>query len=417
MMEEIFDLVVVGAGPAGLASAMKAKESGLEKVIIVERGEYLGGLLDQCIHTGFGLKYFKEDLTGPEYAKRFIEKMSDLKIKTMLKSMVLAIDSDRKIKLSNSLGIKTLNAKSVILAMGCRERSRESLRVPGSRIAGIYSAGTAQRYVNVDGFIPGKEVVILGSGDVGMIMARRLSIEGVQVKAVVEVLPWIGGLIRNEVQCLRDFNIPLYLSHTVCQVQGKSRVESVTIAKVDKNWNPVSGTERKIECDTLLVSAGLIPENELSRAAGIQIDPVTGGPVVDQNLETSVPGIFACGNVLHVHDLVDNVSLEAEKSGLNAAAFVASPSKVSRKQIKLTAGNNIRYIVPQTINGTEEVSLFMRVKEPRKNVEIRVGNIFNKKERIAIPSQMIEIKLTSKVLANLDNTIERLEVECENKGD
>jgi NADPH-dependent 2,4-dienoyl-CoA reductase/sulfur reductase-like enzyme len=417
MIDETLDLVVVGAGPAGLASAMKAKEAGLEKVMIVERGEYLGGLLDQCIHTGFGLQYFKEDLTGPEYAKRFIEKVSDLKVKTMLKSMVLTIDSGRRIKFSNSEGIHTLNAKSIILAMGCRERSRESLRVPGTRPAGIFSAGTAQRYVNVDGFIPGREVVILGSGDVGMIMARRLSIEGVEVKAVVEVLPWIGGLIRNEVQCLRDFNIPLYLSHTVYQVHGKSRIDSVTIAKVDKNWNPIPGTEKKIDCDTLLISAGLIPENELSRAAGIKIDPATGGPIVDQRLETSIPGIFACGNVLHVHDLVDNVSLEAERAGLNAAAFVAQASKPAVRQIRLKAGENIRYVVPQSIGGTEEASLFMRVKEPRKKVEIRVAHIFKKKERIVVPSQMIEIKLTSEALAKLDDTVDELDIDCESKGD
>lgn len=416
MRAESFDALVIGAGPAGLASAIRAKEAGLEKVMIIERGEYLGGLLHQCIHTGFGLQYFKEDLTGPEYAKRFIEKVCDLGIHLLLESMVLRIDPNRKVIFSNREGIHSVDARSIILAMGCRESSRESLRVPGTRPAGIFSAGTAQRYVNVDGYIPGREVVILGSGDVGMIMARRLSIEGVEVKAVVEILPWIGGLIRNEVQCLRDFNIPLYLSHTVCQVHDKNRVSAVTIAKVDRNWNPIPGTEKKIECDTLLISAGLIPENELSRAAGIKIDSVTGGPVVNDRLETSIPGIFACGNVLHVHDLVDNVTLEAEKAGANAVAFVIQDIKPPAKQITLKAGENIRYIVPQTISGKEEVSLFMRVKEPRKKVEIKVGKIFKRTERVVVPSQMIEIRFTSKELAMLDDSANDLEIRCESKG-
>ncbi len=416
MQTDTFDLIVIGAGPAGLASAIKAKESGIEKVMIIERGEYLGGLLDQCIHTGFGLQYFREDLTGPEYAKRFTEKMYDLKINTILESMVLRIDSDKKVTFSNKKGIHSFKAKSIILAMGCRERSRESLRIPGTRPSGILTAGTAQRYVNVDGYIPGKEVVILGSGDVGMIMARRLSIEGAQVKAVVELLPWIGGLIRNEVQCLRDFNIPLYLSHTVCQIHGKNRISGVTIAGVDRNWNPISGTEKEIECDTLLISAGLIPENELSRAAGIQIDPVTKGPIVSELLETSIPGIFACGNVLHVHDLVDNVTVEAEKAGMNAAAYLRKGSK-PQKQIRLKAGENIRYIVPQSLSGRGDVTLYMRVREPRKKVEIKIGNIFKKAERVVAPSQMIDVRLTGKEFDLLDDPPTEVIVSCESKGD
>jgi len=416
METDTFDLIVIGAGPAGLASAIKAKESGIEKVMIIERGEYLGGLLDQCIHTGFGLQYFKEDLTGPEYARRFIEKMRDLRINVLLESMVLRIESDKKVTFSNKEGIHSFNAKSIMLAMGCRERPRESLRIPGTRPSGIFSAGTAQRYVNVDGYIPGREFVILGSGDVGMIMGRRLSIEGAEVKAVVEILPWIGGLIRNEVQCLRDFNIPLYLSHTVCQIHGRNRVSGVTIAEVDGNSNPIAGTEKKIDCDTLLISAGLIPENELSRSAGIKIDPVTKGPIVNEILETSTAGIFACGNVLHVHDLVDNVTLEAEKAGINAAAYVTK-GNTPLKQIALKAGENIRYIVPQSISGKENVTIYLRVKEPRKKAEIKVGNIFKKAERVVVPSQMIDLRLTVKEFGMLGYDTHELIISCQSEGD
>jgi NADPH-dependent 2,4-dienoyl-CoA reductase/sulfur reductase-like enzyme len=342
--------------------------------------------------------------------------MYDLRIKALLESMVLRIDSDKKVTFSNKEGIHSFNAKSIILAMGCRERSRESLRIPGTRPSGILTAGTAQRYVNVDGYVPGREVVILGSGDVGMIMARRLIIEGAEVKAVVELLPWIGGLIRNEVQCLRDFDIPLYLSHTVCQIHGKNRVSGVTIAAVDRNSNPIAGTEKKIDCDTLLISAGLIPENELSRAAGIQIDPVTKGPIVNELLETSSPGIFACGNVLHVHDLVDNVTVEAEKAGINAAAYVRK-GFTPQKQITLKAGENIRYIVPQSMSGRENVTIYMRVKEPRKKVEIKIGKIFKKAERVVAPSQMIDVRLTGKELDLLEYPPTELIISCESKGD
>jgi NADPH-dependent 2,4-dienoyl-CoA reductase/sulfur reductase-like enzyme len=415
MKPPAFDLIVIRAGPAGLASAIRAKESGIDKVMVIERGEYLGGLLDQCIHTGFGLQYFKEDLTGPEYARRFIEKMEDLKIQAILESMVLRIDSDKTVTFSNKKGVQSLQAKSIILAMGCRERPRESLRIPGTRPSGILTAGTAQRYVNVDGYIPGGKVVILGSGDVGMIMARRLTIEGAEVKAVVEILPWIGGLIRNEVQCLKDFNIPLYLSHTVSRIYGKDRVRGVTIAKVDRNWNPISGTEKEIDCDTLLISAGLVPENELSRQAGIKIDPLTKGPMVSEMLETSIPGIFACGNVLHVHDLVDNVTLEAEKAGVNAAAYVTKRMP-PLKQIPLKPGENIRYTVPQSVSGKENVTIYTRVKEPRKKAEIRVGNIFKKTERVVAPSQMIAIRLTPKEFGRFDETASELVISCNTKG-
>jgi len=292
------DVAVIGGGPAGLAAAIRAKNSGLDNVIIIERGEYLGGLLNQCIHNGFGLLYFNEDLTGPEYAHRFIEKANDLGVESILQSMVIRISTDRRLTISNSSGLASLSPIAIVLAMGCRERSRESLNIPGTRPSGIFTAGTAQRYVNINGYIPGKQVVILGSGDVGMIMARRLTLEGVEVKAVVEVLPYVSGLIRNEVQCLHDFNIPILLQYTVTKVHGKERVEAVTIARVDNNWDPIAGTERIMECDTLLISAGLMPENELSRMVGIKLNPITGGPIVDSTMKTSISGIFAGGNVV-----------------------------------------------------------------------------------------------------------------------
>ena len=333
MISQDIDVAIIGGGPAGLAAAIKAKEAGSDKVVIIERGEYLGGLLDQCIHNGFGLFYFNEDLTGPEYGQRLIAKAKDLGVEPLLKTMVVKLSPDRKIAISNENGFTYLSPKAIILAMGCTERTREALGIPGTRPAGIFTAGTAQRYVNVEGYIPGKEVVILGSGDVGMIMARRLTLEGVEVRAVVEVLPYIGGLIRNEVQCVHDFDIPIFLQHTVTEVHGQERVNAVTIAQVDKEWNPIVGTERMMRCDTLLISAGLIPENELSRMAGIELDPITGGPIIDANMETSIPGIFAAGNVIHVNDLVDNVSLEGEVAGSSAANFALGKATSKRPKI------------------------------------------------------------------------------------
>jgi NADPH-dependent 2,4-dienoyl-CoA reductase/sulfur reductase-like enzyme len=409
------DVAVIGAGPAGLAAAIKAKESGLDKVVIIERGEYLGGLLDQCIHNGFGLFYFNEDLTGPEYAQRFIEKANDLGVESLLKSMVVNLFPDRRIVISNDKGITYLSPKAIILAMGCRERSRESLSIPGTRPSGIFTAGTAQRYVNVDGYIPGKEVVILGSGDVGMIMARRLTLEGVEVKAVVEVLPYVGGLIRNEVQCLHDFDIPILLEHTVTKVHGRERVEAVTIAQVDKSWNPIAGTERTIGCDTLLISAGLIPENELSRMAGIELDPVTGGPVVDSTMETSISGIFAGGNVVHVNDLVDNVTWEAEVAGASAANFAMGKGIPGKPRISLRAGENVRYIVPQTVTAGEEVTLSLRVKEPAEKVRLKVGDILTKGLRVVKPSEMVKVTVPSKEWEKMSGEISELVVSCETR--
>ena len=415
MIQQEVDVAVIGAGPAGLAAAIKAKEMGLERVTIVERGESLGGLLHQCIHNGFGLWYFNEDLTGPEYARRFIEKASDLGVEALLRSMVLRITPERKVVLSNEKGITYLEARAIVLAMGCRERSREALGIPGTRPAGIFTAGTAQRYVNVEGFIPGKEVVILGSGDVGMIMARRLALEGVDVKAVVEILPYVGGLIRNEVQCLYDFNIPLFLEHTVTEVHGPRRVEAVTVARVDKEQNPVPGTERVIECDTLLISAGLIPENELSISAGIELDPITGGPRVSERMETTVSGIFAGGNVVHVHDLVDNVSQEAEVAGANAAALAMGEVVGAKREIRMRAGENIRYVVPQSISGEEGATLYMRVREPREKVRLRVGEVVSKSLRAVKPSEMVKIELTAKEVGRVGEDVEELVIDCESR--
>jgi NADPH-dependent 2,4-dienoyl-CoA reductase/sulfur reductase-like enzyme len=409
------DILVIGGGPAGLASAIKAKESGIDDVVLVERAEQLGGLLHQCIHNGFGSIYFKEDLTGPEYARRFIEKTRDLHVKVLLETMVLRVTPDKKVTLCNTDGLSPVEAKTVILAMGCRERTREAILVPGTRPAGVLTAGTAQRIVNVEGYLPGKDIVILGSGDIGMIMARRLTLEGAKVKAVVEILPYIGGLIRNEVQCLHDFDIPVFLEHTVTWIHGKQRVEAVTIARVDGERNPIPGTERTIECDTLLVSVGLIPENELSLNAGIKLDPVTGGPIVSEVLETNVPGIFVSGNVLHVNDLVDNVSLEGELAGQSAAEYVRRGSYLTKQKVSLKAGENIRYIVPQYISGEKEVTINMRTREPDVNCTIQVGDILQKSFRVVRPGEMITIKLSPEQLSRIRKGTDELLVSCKKK--
>lgn len=405
------DVAVIGSGPAGMAAAIRAKEEGAEHVLILERQEQLGGLLHQCVHNGFGLFYFEQDLTGPEYGHRFAEKVKDSGIQVLLETMVTQISPDRQVTaVNNREGVLHLKPKSVVLAMGCRERSRGQLNVPGTRPAGIFTAGTAQRFVNVEGWIPGRKVIILGSGDIGMIMARRLTLEGVEVKAVVEILPYIGGLTRNEVQCLHDFHIPLLLEHTVTEIHGQTRLEAVTIAKVNKDKKPVNGTEQLIKCDTLLLSVGLIPENELSRMAGVALDPLTGGPVVNQWRETTVSGIFAGGNVVHVHDLVDNVSWEAEIAGVSAARFARKEEMDKEKKI-VKPGRNIRYIVPQSISAQHDVTLYARVKDMEENVTLKVGDIFSESLRVVKPGEMLKINLSHSQLRQLKDDVVELSIE------
>jgi NADPH-dependent 2,4-dienoyl-CoA reductase/sulfur reductase-like enzyme len=378
----------------------------------VERAEELGGLLSQCIHNGFGLIYFNEDMTGPEYGQRFVEKVMDSKIEVLLETMVLRLTVDRKVTLCNKNGVKTLNPNSVVLAMGCRERTRESIVIPGYRPAGIFTAGTAQRWVNIEGYLPGREIVILGSGDVGMIMARRLTLEGARVKAVVEILPYIGGLIRNEVQCLYDFDLPILLEHTVVNIHGIQRVNGVTVARLDQDKNPIPGTEKFIECDTLLLSVGLIPENELSFMAGVNLDPITGGPILNERMETNLSGIFAAGNCVHVNDLVDNVTLEGEKAGQNASEN-ASGKAAPKMGIRLEAGENVRYVVPQMITGEREVTIRLRVKEPAKSVILKVGELMTKTLKVVKPSEMLNLILSETHLNRMKKGTTQLVVSCQ----
>ncbi|MGI5882572.1 MAG: NAD(P)/FAD-dependent oxidoreductase [Dethiobacteria bacterium] len=410
------DVAVIGAGPAGMAAAIKAREKGAENVLIIERDTRLGGLLHQCIHNGFGLLYFGENLTGPEYSHRFTEKLLDTGAKALMETMVLRISGEKEITAVNRRdGLFTIKPKSIVLAMGCRERSRGNINLHGTRPAGVLTAGTAQRLVNIEGFLPGKKIVILGTGDIGMIMARRLTLEGAEVKAAVEILPYAGGLIRNEVQCLHDFKIPVFLQHTVTKIYGEKRVRAVDIAALDANNNPIPETKRTIECDTLLLSVGLIPENELSTAAGIKLDPVTGGAVVNEARQTNVEGIFAGGNVLHVHDLVDNVSWESEIAGEYAARF-AGGEKPPAGQITLKAGRNIRYVLPQIISGKNNVDLYLRVREPQKKVIIKMGGIQVGKTIPGVkPSSMIKLDLSAEDLQKFKRN--EIVIDCLTKGD
>jgi len=414
-----YDIAVIGGGPAGLAAAIEAKKNGAEKVLVIDRDIELGGILQQCVHNGFGLHIFQEELTGPEYAERFINELKKLEIDYKLDTMVLDITEDRTVSTVNkSDGLTNIKAKAVILAMGCRERSRGAINIPGTRPSGIFTAGTAQRFVNKEGYMVGKKVVILGSGDVGMIMARRLTLEGAQVQAVAEVLPYPGGLIRNIVQCLDDYGIPLYLSHTIIDIKGKDRIEGVTIAEVDECRKPVKGTERYYDCDTLLLSVGLIPENELSKGIGLKLDPVTGGPVVNESMETTVKGIFACGNVVHVHDLVDYVTEESRKAGRNAARFVKDKISDYGPVIKTEPGKGIRYIVPQVIrkeNIEHSIDLFMRVDRIYKNEKlvVRLGETVIKKIKKAYmrPGEMERINIAAGDLSTENNLALTVNVE------
>ena len=389
------DLVIIGGGPAGMSAAIAAYESGIRDIVILERDSSLGGILQQCIHNGFGLHKFGEELTGPEYAWRYEKKVRELNIPFKLNTMVLDISEDRVVTATNGEdGIFTIEAKAVILAMGCRERSKGALNIPGTRPAGIYSAGTAQKLVNIKGCMVGKKAVILGSGDIGLIMARRMTLEGAKVEAVCELMPYSGGLARNIEQCLHDFNIPLKLSHTIVKVHGKERVTGVTIAKVDENRKPIKETEEYIECDTILLSVGLIPENELSKSAGVNLNRITSGAVVDQNRQTSCKGIFACGNVLHVHDLVDFVSEEAEIAGKSAAEYIKNDAETV-ENIPIATDGKIRYTVPQKITEKKDVTVYFRVSDVYKNVKINIYNgkdlIMSKKKPRVAPGEMENI--------------------------
>ena len=397
------DVVIIGAGAGGLAAAIEVKKENLE-VLIIERDKKLGGITLQCIHNGFGLKEFEEELTGPEYAQRFINQVIDLKIPYLLDSMVIEITKEKLVyAVNNSDGLIEVNAKAIILAMGCREKTRGAINIPGFRPTGIYTAGQAQRFVNIEGYLPGNSYVILGSGDIGMIMARRLTWEGCKVKAVVEIQPYVSGLLRNQVQCLEDYEIPLITSYTVTKIHGKDRIKGVTISKVDRNFDRIIGSDKFIECDTLLLSVGLIPENELTLQAGAELSE-NGGPIVDENLETTIEGIFACGNVLQVHDLVDMVTVEAKRAGKNAVEYINSRySKELKKKeiIKCIPGDNVNYVKPDVINKrdiSKEINFTFRVKYPDRRILIQFkdenNNIIYKRKKIyVIPSEMIELNI------------------------
>ncbi len=403
MLKKKYDVIVIGAGPAGLAAAIEAKKTGAQDVLVIERAQELGGILQQCIHNGFGLQTFKKDLTGPTYAQRFIDELAELHVDTLLDAMALNVTSERHVYVtSQSSGFVELDTRALVLAMGCRERTRAQIALPGTRPAGVYTAGTAQRFVNIEGFMPGKRFVILGSGDIGMIMARRLTFEGAKVERVLEIMPFLTGLTRNYVQCLLDYDIPLQLHHTVKRIIGNDRVEAIESVQIDEHRQPMPGTEETIPCDTLLLSVGLIPENELSRKAGVALDPVTGGPFVDEEMQTSVPGIFAAGNVVHVYDLVDWVTQAGLLCGRNAAQYAITARKHDGRRVRMKAGENVRYVIPHILDKeslAESAQLLqMRVTLPIEEpvwVEVMNGEerVTRKAELYVRPGEMVNIDL------------------------
>lgn len=402
MTTEKRSIVVIGGGPAGLAAAISAREAGCKDVLLIERDRILGGILNQCIHDGFGLHTFGISLSGPEYAGRFIDRFLELDIDVMEESIVLSLDKDRVLSVSSREGYRVIQADAVILAMGCRERTRGAISIPGTRPAGIYTAGAAQNLINLENMMVGKRVCILGSGDIGLIMARRMTLEGARVESVFELLPYSSGLPRNIQQCLNDYNIPLSLSTTVTNIHGKDRLEGISVAQVDQDRCPIAETERYVPCDTLLLSVGLIPENDLSRDTGIELDPVTGGAVVDDTLMTSIPGVFACGNVLHVHDLVDWVSLESSQAGAFAAGYVKKRQE-KEASIPVLPREGIRYTLPQAVSGTRDVTISMRVAAPWRNrtVLIKDGDMeIKRKKMIRLhPAEMIRIDMKAHELS------------------
>lgn len=412
-MKQVYDVIIVGGGPAGLAAAVGAKKEGAKDVLIVERDVSLGGILEQCIHPGFGLKTFGEELTGPEYARRYIREVKERGVEVKLGTMVLEVGDRSVTGVNREDGVFVAEAKSVILAMGCRERTRGAIATPGTRPAGVYTAGAAQRLINRQNMMVGKTAVILGSGDIGMIMARRLTLEGAKVLAVAEIMDYTAGLTRNRVQCLDDFGIPLLLSHTVVEIKGNKRVEGVVIAEVDpETKKPIAGTEKLYECDTLLLSCGLIPENELTKATGIRIDRVTGGPDVNQFMQTSKPSVFACGNVVHVNDLADNVSEESERAGRCAARYAAGKLPVGR-EIPTVAGNNVRYVCPQRITPAEPATLFFRAAAPARNVTVRVEvdgrEILSRKLLRINPGEMEKVTVDLGQISDTSNVTVRVD--------
>ena len=402
------DIAVIGAGPAGLAAALSAKKNCTEKIIIIDRNNWLGGILPQCIHDGFGVEETGKSMTGPEYADKYIEQVRKNKIPIFTETMVLHISKNKVITILSKKGLQKIKAKSIIFATGCREKTRWNALIPGSRPSGIFTAGVAQGFINLYNIMPGKKIVVLGSGDVGLIMARRLTFEGAKVLGVVELFPYASGLPRNIVQCLDDYNIPLYLNHTVTYIKGDGRINEVTISQVDENLNPILGTEKKIKCDTLLLSLGLIPENELAKEIGIKIDEITGGPVVDQDFQTSISGIFSCGNCLHVYDTVDMLSADSKLAGFNSSEFTKNINKKERKDIQVLSGNGIRYIIPHKINKPKKITFSLRVAKPQENVKLIVKNkdstLFEKKLRYVNPANMIkfDLNISEKIISSND---------------